>query len=110
MARFFKDRPAAHVTFEELRREAATWGPCELAATPSRVAFLARTRFLWCHGAHADGTITVGFLLPYPVESPRLRKGDLGSRWSHHVKFAALDDELRAWFRAAYEWDRKKQE
>lgn len=102
---FFRGRPAAHATFEEIRRFMATCGPMEMASTKSRVAFLARTRFLWVHEAHLDGSITMGFLLPRRAESPRLRSGPAGGRWSHHVKLDRLDGELKAWFREAYEWD-----
>lgn len=102
---FFRDRPAARATFEAVRAFLARLGPMEIAATSSRVAFLARTRFLWAHGAHRDGSITVGFLLPHRVASPRLRTGEAGSRWGHHAKVHALDDELEAWFREAYAWD-----
>ena len=104
---FFRQRPAAHRTFEAVRTFMATCGPMELVSTKSRVAFLAGTRFLWVHEAHLDGSITMGFLLPRHVESPRLRSGPVGGRWSHHVKLDRLDGELKAWFREAYEWDRQ---
>ncbi|MFA5944484.1 MAG: DUF5655 domain-containing protein [Candidatus Thermoplasmatota archaeon] len=105
--RFFKDRPEARRTFEAVRAFMATCGPMELRATKSRVAFAAGTRFLWVHTANFDGAITMGFLLPRRVESPRLRSGAVGTRWSHHVKLEGLDTELKAWFRGAYEWDRQ---
>ena len=103
---FFKGRPAARKTFEAVRAFMATCGPMDLVATKSRVAFVAATRFLWVHTANLDGSITMGFLLPRHVESPRLRSGPVGGRWSHHVKLEGLDTELRAWFRGAYEADR----
>jgi hypothetical protein len=103
--RFFEDRAAARQTFESIRAFMATCGPMRLAPAPSRVSFLARTRFLWVQEAHLDGSVTVGFLLPSKVGSPRLRSGDLGSRWSHHAKVHALDGELKSWFKGAYAWD-----
>lgn len=104
---FFKGRPAARKTFERVRAFMGTCGPMELASTKSRVAFVAATRFLWVHTANLDGSITMGFLLPRRVDSPRLRSGPVGNRWSHHVKLDGLDTELKAWFRGAYEWDRE---
>lgn len=103
---FFKGRPAARKTFDGVRAFMATCGPMDMVSTKSRVAFVAATRFLWVHTANLDGSITMGFLLPRHVESPRLRSGPVGSRWSHHVKLEELDTELKAWFRGAYEWDR----
>ncbi|MEA3166118.1 MAG: hypothetical protein QOJ26_987, partial [Thermoplasmata archaeon] len=83
---FFKGLPAARKTFERVAAFMAGCGPMELAATKSRVAFVAGTRFLWVHTANLDGAITLGFLLPRHVASPRLRSGAVGDRWSHHVK------------------------
>lgn len=105
-AAFLKDRPAAAATVEQVRHYLASLGPMEMASTKSRIAFVAATRFLWVHQANLDGAITVGFLLPRRVESPRLRSGPAGGRWSHHVKLTMLDPQLKAWFREAYETDR----
>jgi hypothetical protein len=103
---FFKGRPAARKAFERVAAFMDGCGPMELVATKSRVAFVAGTRFLWVHTAGLDGAITMGFLLPRHVESPRLRSGAVGDRWSHHVKLDRLDDEAEGWFREAYQWDR----
>ena len=107
---FFQGKDAAHALFHRVIGEVAKAGPFELAATKSRVSLVARTRFLWCHEAHDDGSLWLGFLLPRRVESPRLRSGAVGSRWSHHVKVSGpgdLDAELVGWLREAYEWDRE---
>lgn len=105
---FFAGHDAAHALFHRVISEVAKAGPFELAATKSRVACVARTRFLWCHEANDDGSIWLGFLLPRRVDSPRLRSGAVGGRWSHHVKVsgpADLDAELVGWLREAYAWD-----
>lgn len=104
--RFFADREASRAVWDALVREAMRWGPVQVAATKSRVALLARTRFLWCPQAHADGHIFVRFWLPYRIDAPRVRADPLRDRWSHRVKIDALDDEVLAWFRQAYELDR----
>jgi hypothetical protein len=106
-ARFFAERPAAKATFDGLAAHMAALGPMELASTKSRVAFTAGTRFLWVHQANLDGSLTVGFLLPGRLDSPRLRSGQAGGRWSHHVRMSRLDAELEHWFAAAYAWDRR---
>lgn len=106
--RFFHGHEAAHHLFHDLLRRMEPVGPFGLTATKSRVALTARTRFLWCHEANDDGAIWIGFLLPHRVESPRLRSGLAGGRWSHHTKIrnaADLDAELLAWLREAYAWD-----
>lgn len=106
--RFFHGHEAAHHLFHELLRRMEPVGPFELVATKSRVALVARTRFLWCHEANDDGAIWVGFLLPHRVDSPRLRSGLAGGRWSHHTKIrnaTDLDAQLLAWLREAYEFD-----
>ncbi|MHB1260654.1 MAG: DUF5655 domain-containing protein [Thermoplasmatota archaeon] len=106
---FFKGRDAAHRLFHTVIAEVAKVGPFELTATKSRVSLTACTRVIWCHEANDDGSIWLGFLLPRRVESPRLRSGAAGGRWSHHVKVSDptdLDAELMGWLREAYEWDR----
>jgi hypothetical protein len=103
--RFFRDRPAARASFEALRKAAGGFGPVQVVGTKSRVAFLARTRFLWCPEAHVDGTLDVAFHLPHPLPSLRLRSGAVGNKWSHHVHLRELDAEALAWFREAYAWD-----
>ena len=105
---FFEDRPAAAKLWGKVVAAVGRLGACSLVATTSRVALVAGTRFLWVHGAHLDGSITVGFLLPARVASARLRSAAAGSRWSHHLKLRDLDPEALAWFAAAYEWDRAK--
>lgn len=105
---FFAGHDAAHRLFHVLLATAVSWGPFELVATKSRVALLARTRFLWCHEANDDGSIWLGFLLPQRVQSSRLRSGRAGGRWSHHTKLSSsqdLDAELLGWLRTAYVWD-----
>lgn len=106
---FFAGHDAAHALFHRVIAAVAPAGPFELTATKSRVSLTARTRFVWCHEANDDGSIWLGFLLPRRVESPRLRSGAAGGRWSHHVKVSSpadLDGELVGWLREAYEWDR----
>lgn len=102
---FFADRPDARRTFEALRNYVETLGPVTLAATKSRVAFVARTRFLWVHQANLDGSIQVAFLLRRRIDSERVRSGQVGAKWSHHVRSSALDAELKAWIREAWSVD-----
>jgi hypothetical protein len=102
---FFRDRPLAQSLFEKLQATVGKWGPVELVATKSRVAFVRRTRFLWVHQATDDG-IWLGFLLPEHVPSPRLRTGPAGKRWSHHTRMTqAPDAELQRWLKAAWKAD-----
>jgi hypothetical protein len=105
---FFEGHDAAHALFHALLGKAQAWGPFQLTATKSRVSITPRTRAIWCHEANDDGSIWLGFLLPRKVESPRLRSGLAGGRWSHHVKVrdaADLDAELLGWLREAYDAD-----
>lgn len=105
---FFQGHDAAHGLFHALLSKAQAWGPFELTATKSRVSITARTRVIWCHEANDDGSLWLGFLLPHRVESPRLRSGLAGGRWSHHVKVrdaGDLDDELLGWLHEAYAFD-----
>ena len=105
---FFQGHDAAHRLFHAVVQEVANAGPFQLTATKSRVALTARTCFVWCHEANDNGAIWLGFLLPHQVDSPRLRSGLAGGRWSHHIKVgsqADFDAELLGWLREAYEWD-----
>ena len=105
---FFRGHDAAHKLFHAVLAQAAAWGPFELTASKSRVSITPRTRAIWCHEANDDGAIWLGFLLARRVESPRLRSGPAGGRWSHHVKVrdaGDLDAELLGWLREAYEAD-----
>lgn len=105
---FFAGHDAAHRLFHAVLARAAEWGAWQLTATKSRVSITARTRVVWCHEANDDGSIWLGFLLPRRVESPRLRSGPAGGRWSHHVKVrdaGDLDDELLGWLQEAYDFD-----
>ena len=103
---WFHDRPAALATFHALRDAVAAFGPVELAVTKSRVSFVRRNRFLWVHEANTDGAVWVGFDTARPIDSPRLRSGARGNKWSHHVKLTGPDDldaEFLAWAREAYD-------
>ena len=105
---FFRGHDAAHKLFHAVLAQAAAWGPFELTASKSRVSITPRTRAIWCHEANDDGSLWLGFLLPRKVESPRLRSGPAGGRWSHHVKVRGegdLDAELLGWLREAYDAD-----
>ncbi len=75
----------------------------EVAATKSRTSFVRRIRFAWAHEATRKG-VHLGFLLPYPLDSPRVRSGRRGNIWSHHVKVEGeVDKEVAAWVCAAYD-------
>lgn len=105
---FFRGHDAAHDLFHQVIARVAAWGPFLLTATKSRVSITPRTRVIWCHEANDDGSVWLGFLLPRKVDSPRLRSGLAGGRWSHHVKVggpADLDAELLGWLHEAYEAD-----
>lgn len=105
MDAFFAERPAARDTFDALCAFVATLGPTELVSTKSRVAFVAKTRFLWVHQANLDGSVQVGFLLRRRIDAERVRAGRVGSKWSNHVRLGALDEETRAWFAEAHAVD-----
>ncbi len=105
---FFRGHDSGHRLFHQVLAAVAKAGPFEITATRSRVSLTARTRFIWCHEANDDGSIWLGFLLPHRVDSPRLRSGRVGGRWSHHVKVSSqgdLDPELVGWLNEAYAWD-----
>lgn len=105
---FFQGHERAHALFHALLAKAQAWGPFELTATKSRVSITPRTRAIWCHEANDDGSLWLGFLLPHRVDSPRLRSGLAGGRWSHHAKVrdeGDLDGELLGWLREAYDFD-----
>lgn len=104
-AAFFDRREEARRLWDALVAEAVAWGPVRVTATKVRVCLLARTRFLYCPVAHARGSLVVRFLLPFRIDSPRLRVDAAGGRWSHRVTLDALDDEALGWFRAACEAD-----
>lgn len=106
--KFFLGRREARDTWNEVCDLIAKHGAVEQVATKSRVSLLAETRFLWVHEAHLDGSITIGFLLPHPVDEPRFRKGQVGTRWSHHTRVESkleLKGELGPHLIAAYGWD-----
>jgi hypothetical protein len=107
---FFEGRPEAWNLFRRLAQTVATWGPVEVVASPSRVAFKAHSRFAWVHEASRDGAIHLRWLLPHALDSARIRSSPLGDRWSHGAKVYELDAELLAFVREAYEWDVEAEE
>ncbi|MGB0653759.1 MAG: DUF5655 domain-containing protein [Thermoplasmatota archaeon] len=102
---FFERRPDGWKLFRAIAEAVGEAGPVTITATKSRVCLLGRTRFLHCPQAHLDGHLFIRFLVPFRIQSPRLREDDMGGRWSYRVKLKELDDEAVAWFRAAYETD-----
>lgn len=108
-ARFFDGYDAARRIWEAIVVEARAWGPVQVAATKSRVALLGRTRFAWCPQAHKAGTLFLRFLLPHPVDSPRVRNDTMrDGRTSCRVRLTDADPEAVAWLRAAYEFDQDR--
>lgn len=100
---FYRDRPVALALWADLWRRMERHGPVEVAATKSRTSFVRRIRFAWVHEATLKG-VHVGFLLPHPLESPRVRSGRRGNVWSHHVKMEGeVDEEVMGWLREAYD-------
>lgn len=106
---FFEGRAASKALWHDLVREAAGWGPVEVTATKVRVCLTARTRFCYAPKAYKDGGLVLRFLLPQPLDSPRLHRVDEQGRWSHRIDLHGpglrLDRELLGWLRAAYESD-----
>ncbi len=107
-ARFFAERPAGAKLWNHLVDHARTWGPIEATATKSRVCLKARTRFLWCPQANLDGHIYIRFWYPTPLFSDSSwQRVDAAAdgRMSHRVKIKDLDEDVLAWFEAAYRFD-----
>lgn len=116
-ARFFEGRDQSRSVWEQVAAAVAGFAagdagpPVVQTSTKSRVALLARTRFLWCPQTHLAGTIFVRFWFPTDIDSPRLRRDmDKSGKWSHRIRLGppgpdALDDEVLGWLRAAYRFD-----
>lgn len=103
--RFFADRPYAQSIFEDLTGRLDACGPMQLVSTKSRVAYLAKTRFAWIHEATEEG-LWLAFNSDGLIPSPRLRSGQKGKRWSHHLKLRAVaDNEVMAWLKKGYAED-----
>lgn len=108
-AAFFEGYDVSFALWNDLVKEAITWGPVDVTATKSRVCLKARTRFLWCPQAHKAGSIFVRFWSSHPHESStglevRNDVADDG-RVSVRVRLSDLSPEALGWFRDAYRFD-----
>ena len=110
---FFAGYADARQIFEALREAIEELGPAEIRVTKSQVAFYRKKAFAWVwvpdrylHGNHAPLVLTLGFR--YGDASPRWKQivEPARRRFTHHLELysiAEIDDELRAWLRAAWE-------
>lgn len=83
----------------------ARCGPYEVAPAKTRVAFMGKVRFASVNRVGHD-YIDVHFVLPRPIDSPRLRRLEhLGKLYVHHLRLREgreFDRELSDWLRLSY--------
>ena len=110
---FFAGHEGSRPIFEALRGAIEDLGLVEIRITKSQVAFCREKAFAWAwipdrylHGKHAPLVLTLGFrqrdASPRWKEIVELKPG----RFTHHLELYSttdIDDEVRAWLRAA--WD-----
>ena len=102
----FRDRPESiHQLFGLVRRTVEAIGPVTLVPYRDRVAFMVRVRF--AAGKPANKWLDVEFWLTRRVESPRFRRVETLSPYTHIYTVRVtqpsdVDGELAAWLREAY--------
>jgi len=91
--------------FEQFVALIARCGPYDVAPAKTRVAFMAAVRFASVNRVSRDA-IDVHFVLPQPIESPRMRRVEqLGRLYVHHLRLRDrrdFDPELASWLRQSY--------
>lgn len=111
---FFRDQPQSRRLFEALSGLIAAIGPAEMAVTKSQIAFRRVKPFawVWMPGMYLRGRrvapLVMTLALPQRDPSPRWKEIIEPARghFIHHLEIyspADLDDEVRAWLRAAWE-------
>jgi hypothetical protein len=98
--------PHARALFEKFESMVAACGPYTVSPAKTRVAFMGRVRFAGVSAISSKG-LTIGFGLPYPVESPRIHRieNPIPSWYAHYMRVTSLDEldaELQAWLDRAY--------
>jgi len=95
----------ARALFQRFVELVESCGPVTAAPAKTRVAFMVRVRFASVN-ALSDRGLRGHFVLPYSIQSPRIKKVEHLQPWyvhsfsvSHHEE---LDEELRQWLCAAY--------
>lgn len=97
--------PEAVALFRAFEAAVRECGPVRAHPAKTRIAFIARMSFA---GATLRRRwIDVGLILPYRLESPRIRKVESFGPHSHGHRLRVhsveeIDEELRAWLREAY--------
>lgn len=110
---FFAGHEDSRHIFEALRSTIEDLRPVEMRVMKSQIAFRREQAFAWAwtpdrylHGKHAPLVLTLGFR--YRDASPRWKEvvEPTPGRFTHHLELhstADIDDEVRAWPRAAWE-------
>lgn len=110
---FFSGHEDSRPIFEALRKAIEDLGLAEIRVTKSQVAFCRKRAFArawipdqYLHGQHAPLVLTLGFR--HRDASPRWKEivEPKPERFTHHLELystADIDDEVRAWLRAAWE-------
>lgn len=111
--RFFEDRPIGLATFRAVLAVLTALGPVMIRTSRSQVAFVRRRGFawLWLPGKwlrHPVAEVVLSISLGREDPSPRWKQvvHPTPRAWLHHLEVgdpAAIDDEVRAWLREAYE-------
>lgn len=110
---YFEGRDESHRLFDAVRSAVAAFGPVDIRATKSQVAFRRRTSFafVWIPGMYLDKSdvplvLTVG--LRRRDASPRWKQivEPASGRFTHHLELRSeseVDDEVHRWLREAWE-------
>ena len=108
-----KPYPDALPLYEAVRDVVLSFGPVEVEATRTQVAFRAARRFayLWMPRiafGRGPADLHLTFDLARRLDSPRVKEAvqPRPGLWTHHVVLARpsdLDAEARAWLRESYE-------
>lgn len=110
---FFAPYPDALPLYRRIHKTIAGFGPVEVEATKTQVAFRAKRRFahLWIPAMslkRGPPELFLTFDLGRRVRSPRIKESYAPRRghWMHHMRIARasdIDAEARAWLREAYD-------
>jgi hypothetical protein len=98
--------PRGRALFDRFVELVARCGPFQFAPARTRVAVMVRVRFAYVHSLSERG-MTVGFGLPEPLDSPRIRKVEryMATWYGHELRVATaaeLDDEVGGWLERSY--------
>lgn len=108
----FAGFPDSLAVYQRVQEAVSSIGEASVATSKSQVAFRRRRGFayVWRPGQylHSDVPAVLSIALPYEAMSARFKEVVHPSTawWMHHIELheaGEVDDEVRAWLRAAYD-------